>query len=311
VRSGHKYALGEVLRHYCPAKSSRGISDEEVRTSWIIEHGGVQVYSPAFVGLVKGVRSKLNGPTIASFSEMAFSRLIPVDAAERFGIISAWPSIVLGVHGFAESSDEVRIPASPGTTILDPVQCVPFYCWLEGSSIPVADLPVRVRELMGGWSYRNERVAKLRVGGSSVEFLREEFVFLGTARQVRQTRIGVVQELVRGLKELEIEFRLVVGVGCFEGATGEFLARLPGSADIWDIPVLDLEARIPESDRWLEIAGCSLWGNRLTQAFGITAADCELHSACCGVGLSRTAYALLAQRGSPQTKLDFHHGQVG
>ena len=278
---------------------------EEARDrGWIREFAeGQYVYAAPWARLVRHLQQGiLERAARAGFEEWLFPRLIPRQALDDFRLTQFAP--------------ELLMPAGPqGQYVLDPVQCISLYQLLRGSRLPLADLPVRVVETLGGWTWRNEYTEELDGPIKAREFLRVEHVFLGTRDQVRSTRATVREGLTSLLSEWELSWQLVAAEGCMEIPSMVQAQIDATTAD--EVPVQDIEvplsSRRPDRGRpwWAEdfdprfdlreISGCSAEGTHLTEQFGITTEGEELWSGCCGIGLNRLAVAFLYRHGFDAT----------
>jgi seryl-tRNA synthetase len=137
----------------------------------------------------------------------------------------------------------------------------------------------------------------MRPATKATQFLRQEYIVIGTADDVLSTRQRVIEAFVRILTELDLTHRLVVGTGCFEIHNDDLVATLRKTRDVRSVPILDIEVWIPSRQQWLEVLGAGIWDDRLTRAFSIKSNGAFPHSGCVGVGMSRLGYAVLAQRG--------------
>jgi len=288
-------AVGDVLLEQRRGTSFSGIGQAEFEKRWVGRTASGDVYMPEFCSAIHGLRRELSCPPFDRFSEMAFPRLLSFSVASRFGLADSWPEILMSVRAFQPSREERFLGLTDSGFILDPVQCAPFYEWMTERILSESDLPICVRENLGGWSYRNERQDTLRTVRKSAEFLRDEYVFVGTGEHVHALRAQLLEAFCSLLGRKDLTFRVVVGAGCFQAEEETLSRNLRRVSKVSDIPILDVEMFLPETEEWLEVAGSSLWGSRLTDAFNIRSTEGRLESGCMGVGISRLALAILAQ----------------
>lgn len=296
------FIIGETLFLHKNSKPFMGIKRTEIEKHWIKNSNYGDIYLPPFCNLMHTIRQKLLIDPFGNFLEMAFPRLLTIDIAERFGLLNSWPYILLSVDKFCSSKEVKAIDKDSEKRILDPLQCAGAYAYLADRTFNKSELPVCFREELGGWTYRNEKRNSLRPVLKAVEFLRNEYVFLSTAHDVKYLRIKLINAFCQFLDNFGICYRVIVGNGCFEIEENLLIEKLRATQKIIDIPVLDVELYLPESDTWVEILGASLWGEQLTKAFNISGTNFAIESGCVGIGISRLGYAFLAQFGN---KKDF------
>jgi len=186
--------------------------------------------------------------------------------------------------------------------VLDAVQCPPFYQFFSGELVKVEDLPVKVYDYAGGWTWRNEAGGVEGLARTN-EFLRLEMVYLGTPEQVVAIRDEIVERTLEVVdKVLDLEWRLTVGAP-FYLSQEEAKERLVDISSSSKIPALDVECYLPyrgdrESSEWLEISSCNIHMTHYVDSFKIKEAKGrEIWTGCVGHGLTRWTTALLAQKG--------------
>lgn len=308
---------GTVLARHAPATSPRGgrVMEEAVQRNWIsLFCEGQYIYGPKWTNLVRLLQVEIVARArTLGFDEWMFPRYIPASALASFQLTQFAPDLLLpaGLDSF-----------------LDPVQCVSFYHHLRNRTLRHDELPVRVVEVMGGWTWRNETLDAMDGPYRAREFLRVEHVFCGTAAQVREQRRRVRDSLTDLLTDLHLGWQVVVGRGCMDLPSLTAARLAAEGAD--DIPIQDIEVRIRgalKTNRALpspgttlhsvlrdthlteeisddaywdhdEICGCSVEGDHLTKSFGIVDEAAEpLWSGCCGIGINRLVIALIYQHG--------------
>ncbi len=309
---------GTVLGHRAPSAAPKAsmVMEEAVERRWIMEFcQGQYVYGTRWAAIVRALQCKLVERAQAlGFEEWILPRYIPRGALDSFKLTQFAPDLLLSA---GEES------------FLDPVQCVSLYHHLRGKTLRAEDLPIRVVEVMGGWTWRNEQPQDLDGPYRAREFLRVEHVFCGEQEQVRRLRATMRDNLTGFLDRLGVGWQVVVGHGCMDLPSLTNM-RL-GAKSPEDVPVQDIEVpirgalhRLPDdlpapgttthnvyrdggmtevtSDAayWDhdEISGCSVEGDHLTKDFCILDTDGKpLWSGCCGIGLNRLVLALLYQHG--------------
>lgn len=294
------FVIGETLFLHENSKPFKGIKKTEFEKKWVKNDTYGDIYLPPFCSLIHRVRQELLIDPFNKFLEMAFPRLLTFDIAERFGLLNAWPYILLSVEEFRSGQEVLAIDKDSGKRILDPLQCAGAYAYLANKQFHKKELPVCFREELGGWTYRNEKRDSLRPVLRAVEFLRNEYIFLSTPQDVRFLRKMLIEAFCRYLDNYDLCYRITTGTGCFEIEENNLAEKLVKTDDIADIPVLDVELFLPENETWLEVLGASLWESQLTTSFKITGTDFTLESGCVGIGISRFCYAMLAQLGNQE-----------
>jgi seryl-tRNA synthetase len=308
---------GTVLASKGPPKPplAEKVMEEAIRRKWITAFSdGQYVYGAKWAKLVRLLQEELVARAQSlGFEEWILPRYIPQQAFDSFKLTQFAPDLLL--------------PAGYGS-YLDPVQCISFYEHLRGRTLSKEQLPLRVVEIMGGWTWRNEQHDRMDGPYRAREFLRVEHVFCGSRQQVRDQRRQTRDNLLDLLTKLELGWQVVVGHGCMD-IPSLTQARMTATQPD-DIPVQDIEVpirhalhKLPElpapgttshevlkrgrlvkeiSDAayWEhdEICGCSVEGDHLTKDFGIMDVEGNaLWSGCCGIGLNRLVLALLYQHG--------------
>ncbi|WP_037853665.1 aminoacyl--tRNA ligase-related protein [Streptomyces sp. NRRL S-340] len=273
---------------------------EALDRKWIEEFAeGQYVYRAPWVRVLRRLQSEILDRAYANgFEEWLFPRLIPREALDNFRL--------------SQYAPELLVPAgSSGDQVLDPVQCISLYHLMRGRRLFPDQLPLRIVETLGGWTWRNEFSAELDGPIKAREFLRVEHVFFGTREQVRATRGEVRRTLTDLLTGWGLSWQVVAAEGCMEIPS---LVQAQDDARTADeVPVQDIEVPLsshrPDRARpgWAdhfderfdlrEISGCSAEGTHQTESFRITADGHELWSGCCGIGMNRLVVAFLYRHG--------------
>lgn len=308
---------GTVLEYHRPSNLplASEVMEEALVRKWVMFFGdGQYVYGRNWATLVRLLQVELvRRAQLIGFDEWILPRYIPRRAFDSFKLTQFAPDLLLS--------------AGPNAC-LDPVQCISFYEHLRGTVLTSKELPIRVVEVMGGWTWRNETLEALDGPFRAKEFLRVEHVFCGTPEQVKQSRRDTRKSITGLLTELGLGWQIVVGKGCMD--LPSLTQRRLGALVADDIPVQDIEIPIrralhklpdlptpgttthgilegnrivetaSDADYWDhdEICGCSVEGDHLTTDFGILDESGQpLWSGCCGIGLNRLVLGLLYQHG--------------
>lgn len=222
-----------------------------------------------------------------NFDKLILPKMSPISTYAKADVLGKWDSYLNKVTPFGKTKGVKE------EYILEPLQCIPFYQYLEGKEINLNKGPVKIYDASGP-TYRNEDLDKLKPLVKQREFHRSEFLYLGNKKDVTNLRENIMKELMNLFDKFKMRYRIIVGNGCFEISENEKV--FPET--IRDIPIKDIELYIPSSNSWLEIVGASILWNIQTKRFNIKSNNKEeLWSGCTGFGLERLMYAFLAQKG--------------
>lgn len=190
----------------------------------------------------------------------------------------------------------------PPSYVLDAIQCPAFYQFFSGEVVDLKDMPIKVYEHAGGWTWRNEAGGVEGLARTN-EFLRMEMVYLGSPQQVEEIRDAVVEKTLQVVEEvLDLEWRLTVGAP-FYLSPEVARERLVDISSTSRIPTLDIECYLPyrgsrETSEWLEISACSVHRDHYVESFKIREVKSrEIWTGCVGHGLTRWATVFLGQKG--------------
>jgi seryl-tRNA synthetase len=292
----------EVIQERLAAESPVGgdVSEEALRRGWVFPFAeGQYVYGAEWTGLVRRLQELLLAAAADhGFREYMFPRLIPAEAARNFQLSQFNPFLLWNV-------------GENNAKVLDPVQCLAFYEVLRGRRFRADDLPLKIVETLGGWTWRRERPERLDGMFRAVEYARVEHVWLATPSQSQDIRNKMCDSLVDLLTELGLSARTVVGKPCLPLQSFEDRTEAATSAD--HVPGIDIEllVRPPQSpdsitpgryavtpDGFDEVGGCTIEGDHHLSSFDIGRDDGgPLSSGCCGIGLNRVVIAFLFQHG--------------
>ncbi len=319
--------FGYVLKASPPKKIifTGEVAETAERLGWIkrFPARGQWILTAPMASLVSAIRSIIVDYICKplGFQEWIFPRLIPFAVLEKLSTyvehlpegmfyVCAPPRDPRAFEEFKREfklrrtirSDLLRDILEPPSYVLDAVQCPPFYQFFSGEIVRVEDLPIKVYDYAGGWTWRNEAGGVEGLARTN-EFLRLEMVYLGSPDQVVELRDRVVERTLEVVdKILELEWRLTVGAPFYlsQEAARKKLVDISESSKI---PALDIECYLPyrgdrESSEWLEISACNIHMRHYVEAFKIKEVKGrELWTGCVGHGLTRWATALLAQKG--------------
>lgn len=311
--------IGTTLyEHRCGTPPVGGrVMDEALQRRWVLPFAeGQYVYLPPWVRLFRALQSLLmdSAVTKLGFQEWMLPRMIPRDALDAFRL--------------TQFKEDMLIPVKGGQAYLDPVQCISLYHFLRRAKLSPSELPLKVVECLGGWTWRNERPEDRDGPYRSMEFARVEHVFLGTPEQVLSLRSAVRESITDLLTCLGTSWQVVVGNGCME--IPSVIAARGRATNPEEIPVQDIEvpvrgalanrdrpgsaekkwreawtsdrlASVPNDEFYVdtdEICGCTVEGSHLVESFSIgIEGGGTLWSGCCGIGINRLVIGFLYQHG--------------
>lgn len=270
------------------------ISNEAISRGWLLPfEDGQFIYGPEWTSLVRALQGiLLSGAADLGFREYIFPRLIPSEAVQDFRLSQFKPDLLWQVDG---------------QRVLDPVQCLPLYHGLRGTTLADDRLPLKIVETLGGWTWRQERPEDLDGAFRTVEFARIEHVWIASPQQTTEIRAQVLASVTETMTSIGLPVQTVVGEPCMPIPEIERRRETATSPD--EVPVIDIETRVrpqrQEGDLtpqdFDEIGGCTIEGSHHLEAFGITQSDGKpLWSGCCGIGLNRFAIGFLFQHGFDQ-----------
>lgn len=269
---------------------NEGVLEESIQRGWLNSFGvGQWAYSGEWARLFRALQRAFvhRVQSRHGFVEWAFPRILPLELVSHLGLTTYRPGMLFEVVMHADREQSIGF--------LDPVQNVAMYELFRGKKMHRPELPLKIVECLGGWTWRNEDPAELEGAIRTREFLRVECAFLGERRHVRDLRAAVEQEMVAFLQDLQLPWKVVVGVGCLETPAMKVLRQQSEHAD--DVPVHDIEVYLG-GDRWLEVAGCSIESEEILCDFQITSdSEAVLGSGCCGIGLNRLVHCLFSHHG--------------
>ncbi len=225
--------------------------------------------------------------------EWYLPKLVPGSTLDNFGCTSVWPAYLMKVGQYEKGNMENTIHADSGEYFLDPVQCAAFY-----EALSFLDLnkvcPLKIMDI-SGYTYRNEYSHKLNSTMKTIEFLRAEYVFVGRDL-VKQARSALFGEYMALLDACRMQWRLVVGQGCYDNPSEDDKEEYAKAQDIESVPILDLEIYSKSLGEWVETIGGSYFHDHKLRRFGHP--DKGLESGCMGVGLTRLAGLMLEYMGT-------------
>lgn len=308
-----------------PVKFNLEVASEAEKRSWIkrFPARGQWIFTGPMVGLLKVMRDLIveNVCRPLGFEEWMFPRLIPLTVLEKLSsYVEHLPEGMFYVcvpprdpSAFDEYKREYTLKRvlrkdllkdilGEPEYVLDAVQCPPFYQFFSSETVRIEELPIKVYECMGGWTWRNEAGGVEGLARTN-EFWRMEMVYLGAPSDVVKIREEVVSKTLSLVdKVLELEWRVVVGAP-FYLSSEEAKKRKIDISSRDKIPTIDIECYLPyrgkrEEAEWLEITAASVHYKHYVSAFRIKEVKGrEIWTGCTGHGLTRWATAFLAQHG--------------
>lgn len=229
------------------------------------------------------------------YKQLTLPKISPLSTFKKANIIGKWDDYLEKMTPFSNTNGVKE------DYILDPLQCTILYQYLEGK---------RINKLLkfydaSGPSYRNEDLTEIKPLIKQREFHRAEFIYIGTKEEVIKTREKTLEKLEELCNELNLQYRIVIGSGCYQISEDEI--ETPKNER--EIPIKDLEIYIPQGflkknkkAHYLEVAGAAALGEIQTKRFNIKKNGKELWSGCTGIGLERLMYSFLSQHGFDKKK---------
>ncbi|MEM3422020.1 MAG: serine--tRNA ligase [Candidatus Hadarchaeum sp.] len=304
VREGPKRPHTFKKNPFDVAKKLGWIRDFPGRGQWIYEEPYAKLLQAIEDIIIEEVARPLK------FEEVMLPKLIPLEVMQRMpGYLDGVPEGMYYVsppprdpEAFKDFKQKLkltkRVPVEDLKKILKepayvlaPAQCEPFYETFAFSHVRMEDLPVKQFD-RSGWTYRWE-------GGGvegllrTQEFRRIEFVFLGSPEDVVSIRDAVVDQSIKVVDKLEMEWRLLVATPFYmrEGVIGD-------GSDSSQVATYDVEVLLPYNDSWLEIGSYNVHRNKFVETFKIKEVKGrQVWTGCCGFGTSRWVVGFLAQHG--------------
>ncbi|MEM4700314.1 MAG: aminoacyl--tRNA ligase-related protein [Candidatus Nezhaarchaeales archaeon] len=328
VEEGAKLVpYGFVLRRSAekPIIFTGEVAQEAERLGWIkrFPARGQWIFTAPMTSLISAIRGVIIDYICKplGFQEWVFPRLIPFEVLKKLATyvehlpegmfyVCAPPRDPKVFEEFKREfalrrkirADLLKEILEQPSYVLDAIQCAPFYQFFSGEMVRAEDLPVKVYDYAGGWTWRNEGGGVEGLARTN-EFLRLEMVYLGTPEQVVELRDKIVEKVIEVVdKVLDLEWRLTVGAP-FYLSQEEACKKLVDISESSKIPALDVECYLPyrgdrETSEWLEISACNIHMTHYVDSFKIKGAKGEeLWTGCAGHGLTRWTTALLAQKG--------------
>ncbi len=276
------------------------------------------VYGPQFTVMVN-VLKELFIETIydpLGFVEMIFPKFEPWDVPKRSGHAEsiypdayfvmtpknatpeAWEDVMDHFKVTREIDTKTIETRLESVGILSFAQCPPFWQYLEGKTLALESLPLKVYDWSGP-TYRYEK------GGTAglarvEEFHRIETLWVGTPEQVKEIGLAVRKKLTEFFdKVLDLEFKLMWVTPWWMAQQGEI-----GIIEEEELVVgtVDYDFYLPfrgdrETSEWLEVQNCSIIGEKYPKAFSVKPQKGELWSGCAGGSFQRFIVAFLSQKG--------------
>ncbi len=121
-----------------------------------------------------------------------------------------------------------------------------------------------------------------------------EIIYFGDKDFVRKWQLEILEKCKSLLREFDMTHRIAAASDPF------FATSASNKKDFQRLFRLkyELQAFIPQEDKWISVASFNNHQQTLVQAYNIEQAEVsDGHSGCFGVGYERLAYALIAQKG--------------
>lgn len=299
--------------------------EEMEELGWIRRYTGrgQWIFAPPMVKLIEAIRDIILNEIAKpdGFAPWMFPRLIPLEVIKKMpAYLDKLPEGMFYVCAppreptvFDEFKKKVELKneidrdllkdiLENPNYVLEPTQCTNFYAYYEGRKVRAEDLPVKGYEYMGGWTWRNEAGGVEGLAKTN-EFLRIEFIYLGTPEQILKIRNYVFEKTVDVVdKILDLEFQVVAGAPFYMGDE-EARKNYVNLDDETTIGVKDVECYLPykgprDKTKWLEIAAPYIHGTKFVKNFRIKEVKGrEIWTGCTGFGVTRWVLAFLAQKG--------------
>ena len=295
-------------------KFNRDPTEEMLKAGWI-KHGasrGQWIYGPEATHLFRTFEQIVLDEIIKplGYSEMIFPKLDTWDVWKKSGhaqgvypeIYFVCPPKTRDPAFWEEVMDYYKVTHEVPLELVKekidvPIggmcyaQCPTFWGFLQGTTLPSKELPVKVFD-RSGTSHRYESGGIHGIERVD-EFHRIEIVWLGT----REQALAEAEKLKACYKHifediLELRWRMAWVTPWFmaqEGKTG--LSEMQGAGTV------DYEAVLPYNGNWIEFQNLSVNGEKYPKGFTVKAQSGDvLWSGCSGVGLERWTSAFLSQK---------------
>jgi seryl-tRNA synthetase len=293
-----------------------GNPTEEMEKRHWIRHGssrGQWIYGPQPIQLFRAFTSIVEEEIIRplGFAEMVFPKVDTWDVLSRSGHAKGvYPEIYYVCTpktrdpGFWEDvADYFKVTGEVPVEMLrdridGPIgalcyaQCPSFWPFVQGRTIAMASLPVRIFD-RSGTSHRYESGGIHGIERVD-EFHRIELVWFGTVEQTTRMAEDLHRAYSKVFNEmLELEWRAAKVTPWFMAQEG-----MVGACGCESVGTTDYEAYLPYSDAWLEFQNVSVNGDKYPKGFNVKIQSGEeCWSGCSGIGLERWTASFLAQKG--------------
>lgn len=288
---------------------------EMIKSGWI-KHGlnrGQWIYGPQATHLFRTFEDIVLKEVIEplGYNEMIFPKLVPWEVWMKSGhakgvypeIYYVCPPKTRDPKFWEEVIDHYKVSQEiPLELIKDKIdlpigglcyaQCPSFWGFLQGTTLPNEELPIKVFD-RSGTSHRYESGGIHGIERVD-EFHRIEVVWLGTKEQTLE-EAEKLKEHYKYIFEniLDIQWRMAWVTPWFMVQEGK-----SGLADMEGAGTVDYEAIMPYNDNWIEIQNLSVNAEKYTKGFTVKSQSHDpLWSGCNGVGLERWTSAFLSQKG--------------
>jgi len=292
------------------------ISEKAIENGWLIKLSGTEnwVLTKNMTKLVK-ILHKIFEDEVSKklvFSEWIVPRITPEQILSKSGWLTFhdYEAIYLDPtrHTHFSKSDLTKMERNgyapintqsqiKGKYILDPIQCISLYHSLMDTELDGNELPLKIYDKLGGWTWRNE----LKTDGfcKTIGFLRMEFIWIGTIDQVSKVRNNILEYSLSIFNNiLNLPAEVIEGDSCFSEAAdaNRFSDKHLTISEAYSKPSVDII--LERKDRsWTEIASGSRY-SEIVKRFKIRSTYNEpLWSGCFGFGINRIVLIFLEKYG--------------
>ncbi|HVC71253.1 MAG TPA: amino acid--[acyl-carrier-protein] ligase [Acidimicrobiales bacterium] len=277
--------------------------DELIDSGLVIDAGVEGLYgrSLAYEEIVAGITG-LTSRTGADDGALAvhFPPVIPRTLLERTDYLKSFPHLIGSVETFRGDDklharllalvetgadwDEVLEPAE---VVLRPAACHPVYPLCTDGALPSEGRRFEVH----GWCFRHEPSAD---PARMLAFRMHEFVYVGDPEGAERHTETWVKRGTEMFESLGLEVEVVAANDPFFGRAGVFLAANQRQNAL----KLEFVSPVMSTEAPTAVGSVNRHQDHFGRTFGIRSADGAVaHSACFGVGVDRTALALLRRHG--------------
>ncbi len=271
---------------------NKELTELAIKKGWVIKTKDSEFYifTSKMTKLIRRLQSIFLDEiaTNLGFEEWLFPRMIPEESVKSTGWLDYHPSEAFLINTALDSDYQDK------RYLLEPIQCTPLYHALQ-DKVATFNLPLKVVECLGGWSWRNEKSEKIDGLFKSKAFLRIEFVWIGDRNTVIKIRKSILDLSIQKLnKYYELNLDKAKGDSCFIESPPKVEYTVVGNQVRNNAPTIDVIYKRSNPPEIIEIASGSIHGDKIMNNFNITVeSDKKLYSGCFGFGLTRLALIIL------------------